>query len=340
MKQASRTAITLHHLRIFSAVARESGFGRAAESLSLSQSTVSDQIRQLERILGFEIIDRAPGRRRSVLTAAGEVLLRTCDEIFVSLDRGFNMIEALNQSVAGSVAVATGNQFSGYVMPRLLEGFRREHPDVSLRVRVEPHWRILEDLHRENLDLAIVVGLVDESRIATHVLGEFDVVIVGPPAHRFATRTAVPFQELADEPLILPESTNTMRGVWERLAREYGVTLNVVLETSTVEATIRAVCGGVGLAALGLHCVDEQIQAGHLTRLDVVGFPVRFQWLLAYPRGTVTRPSQALREYLLRQAPIRWVVTRTGLERDQETRSLAGVASASPALGRDRIEAL
>src|SRR5581483_293640 len=89
-----RLSITLNHLRIFSAVAREGRFARASEVLHVSEPTVSDQIKTLERLVGTRLIERSSGRRQLRLTKAGEILLQGSEEMFQSLDTTLRRMEA------------------------------------------------------------------------------------------------------------------------------------------------------------------------------------------------------------------------------------------------------
>jgi DNA-binding transcriptional LysR family regulator len=300
-------SLTLQQLRIFATVAKEGTFARAATALFISGASVSEQIRALETVVGRRLFDRSPGRREIVLTEAGRLLLPICAEFFRSLEVGLGEIQALDAPDC-VVKVGASPVFGGYVFPRLYEPFRRKHPEITVRVEIGPRREMLEHLRRGHLDLAALTsppgridGLDDDSLLVEAFGDGADVVLIGPPGHRFAGGDPVPLRDLADEPLIMPEGPSPMRDTLLRMAADAGASLRVVWEVRNLEAQIQAVVSGLGITLTMMDAVASRVAAKQIELLAVEGFPVHFEVSLIRRPEPLTPAAQAVREHLLRQ---------------------------------------
>ena len=293
-------AVTLHQLRVLSAVATTRNFARAAEALSLSQPAVSAQIHHLEQALAVQLLDRAPGRRHAELTEAGRLLVNSAAEVFRTLDLAERQLSPLRGAERGMVAVGADLNFGGYVIPRLYADFRADFPAIEVRLVIDHRQRLLEALRQGQLDLAVVLAPIDDSKLLTEPLAACDWVLVGPSGHRLARVASAPFRELAAERLILSESTAPFRPIIRRMAAETETPLHVVLEVADIAARIHAVLSGIGVAPLGIHSVTAEVAMGRLRVLPVEGFPVSQQWLIASSPSPLSASAQLFKEHLLR----------------------------------------
>ena len=129
--------IDLRHLAALEAVARTRSFGRAARELGYTQSAVSQQIAQLERIVGQRLFDRPGGPRRVEPTEAGLLLLGHADAIVARLDAARADMAALAEGAAGTLQVGIYQSVGARLLPALVRRFRAQWPRVGVRVREE-----------------------------------------------------------------------------------------------------------------------------------------------------------------------------------------------------------
>jgi DNA-binding transcriptional LysR family regulator len=127
----------LRHLAALEAVARTGSFGRAARELGYTQSAVSQQIAQLERIVGQRLFDRPGGPRRVETTEAGVLLLGHADAIVARLDAARADMAALGEGAAGTLRVGIYQSVGARLLPALVRRFRAQWPRVGVRVREE-----------------------------------------------------------------------------------------------------------------------------------------------------------------------------------------------------------
>src|SRR6476469_7485166 len=129
--------VDLRHLAGREAVARTGSFGRAARELGYTQSAVSQQIAQLERMVGQRLFDRHGGPRRVEPTEAGLLLLVRADAIVARLDAARADMAALAEGAAGTLRVGIYQSVGTRLLPALVRRFREQWPLVGVRVREE-----------------------------------------------------------------------------------------------------------------------------------------------------------------------------------------------------------
>ena len=144
-------------LRLFVAVGDRLSFSRAAADIHIAQPWLSTQIRKLESQLGFDLFSRTS--RRVVLTEEGQILLREARDVVAALDRIDLTARALANAEAGHLRIGLPEYSHNFpIRVALLEGFSRQHPDLSLEV--ETGWTplLLSRLREGALDLTFAIG--------------------------------------------------------------------------------------------------------------------------------------------------------------------------------------
>jgi molybdate transport repressor ModE-like protein len=126
--------VELRHLAALEAVAQEASFVRAARRLGYTQSAVSQQIAQLEKLVGAKLVERPGGPRAVSLTDAGRLLLRHADAIVARLAAAQADMAALQAGEAGPLRVGILQSVGARLLPQLIVGFKQEFPRVSVQV--------------------------------------------------------------------------------------------------------------------------------------------------------------------------------------------------------------
>ena len=141
-------------LGFFILVAEELHFGRAAHRAGIAQPALSQQIRKLERAVGFPLFDRTS--RRVALTPSGEAFLRTAHGVLTGLRDGIETGRLIAAGDLGQLAVGYSVPAMLTVLPRIVRRFRAEHPRVHLVLREMSSAPQLEALATGSLDVAFV----------------------------------------------------------------------------------------------------------------------------------------------------------------------------------------
>lgn len=291
-------SLTLHQLQIFRAIAREGSFTRAAQALSLSEPTVSQQIKLLEGAVGVRLLDRA-SRRSLQLTGAGRLLLAGSNTMLELLESTIREIDAFKRAEGGLVTFGAGTHFCGHILPGLYAEFQQFAPQITVRVHTGSRDYLLDAVAQRQLDLAVVNDPIDDSRISSARLAALDLVLVGPLGHRLAGGTIAPFSALAQEPLILVDQVSSGTKELERKAAEVGVALQVSWEAASVEAQVNAIVKGLGIGPVPFYAVSSHIAGETLCLLRVEGFPMRFDWFITWRKGELSTPARLFKDHIL-----------------------------------------
>lgn len=271
--------IELRHLRYFLAVAEDLHFGQAAKRLHIAQPPLSQQIRQLERMLGHELFVRTS---RSVkLTQAGEVLVERARRTLAKVQEDVEAVQRVGRGEDGSLTVGFVESAILSRLPAVLGRYRAVYPKVQLRLH-EFHTRQLVDALRNGLvdaGLARDAGPEDWLQVEPVVIEPY--ILVVPVGHRLAQQESVSWARLKDEPLVFFERSAGQKA-WDRTMENfarYGFQPNVVQEAEQWLTVLRLVGAGLGVtvapaSVAGIAHADviclKLTPPGGATHLDLV----------------------------------------------------------------------
>ncbi|XUM03437.1 transcriptional regulator CynR [Streptomyces venezuelae ATCC 10712] len=225
----------LRHLRYLLAVAEHASFTRAAEELRVAQPTLSQQIKQLEKALGAQLLDRTGRTVR--LTDAGETYARHARRALRDLAAGERAVLDVRDLSRGHLRLAVTPTFTAYLTGPLVAAFHTRHPGIGVEVRELPQDRIEAELLADRLDLGIAfhdehLAGIEATELFTETLG----LVVGPE-HSFAGRIEpVSADELTGHHVALLSSDFATRLHIDAYLSGHGVRPVVAVEANSVTA--------------------------------------------------------------------------------------------------------
>ncbi len=236
-------------LKVFLAVVEQGSFNKAAEALLLSQPAVSQKIRQLEALLGVQLFQRTPGGAR--LTAAGERLLRYAQAVRWLLLAAESSLANPEAPVERRLILGTTPSVSTNCLPEWLNLFHQRHPHILVHLRTDTTPRLIEQVARHALPLAIIEGeLPDETLVAYTVLEEILFVIVAPASPPWSQHTHLPLSALTGQPFVTRPAESQTRRWMDRIFAERNIHPRIVAELDSPAAIKAAVARGLGVALL------------------------------------------------------------------------------------------
>jgi DNA-binding transcriptional LysR family regulator len=298
-------------LRYFIAVAEELHFGRAAKRLQISRPPLSQQILALERELGVELLIRG---RSIELTEAGRVLLehgRSASEAVTYA------VQAAREAGEGMTRLRVGYPAgtASASVPLAVRIFRERFPSVALDTVVGQAGAHLAALAARQLDVAFVrLAGANDDNLAFRPLHREPVHVAIPELHPLARLRAVRAGHLANEPIVLfPRALDPP--LHDHLVHDVlagcGVAPSVVLEATTLESSLVAVAGGLGIAFVAESAAGQfTVHGVEFRPLVTVAPPLQFG--VSWRRDTISR---AVRQFLAVVSELAWVTrpaTRNG----------------------------
>jgi DNA-binding transcriptional LysR family regulator len=260
----------LFQLQSFVRVAEEGSITRAADLLHLTQPAVTNHVRALERELRVPLFDRTGRGVR--LTPAGRSLLDYARRSLGLLDECRQVLTDLQEGTFGRLVLGAGVTTSIFHLPGWLRQFQEASPGVDVTVRTGRSREIAQLAVEREIDLGIVTSPSDHPDLRTSHLFEEEIVLVTPPEHPLAGRTA-PAEELEAASLILFRSGTGFRNYLDRSLAKSGLRVRVKMESDSAEAIKSFVEVGLGISFLPAAAVAPELEAGTLARAWVAGLP-------------------------------------------------------------------
>lgn len=192
----------LRVLQYFLAVAREQSISGAAESLHLSQPTLSRQLKEMEEELGKQLLIR--GNRRITLTEEGMILRKRAEEIIELVKKTENEISMSESFIAGDITVGAGETDGIRFLIRAADSLQKEYPLIHFHIVSGDIVTVLEDLDRGLIDFGLIFGEVDTAKYE-HISMPYNDVwgVLMRRDSPLAEKEFVSAEDLIDKPLII-----------------------------------------------------------------------------------------------------------------------------------------
>jgi DNA-binding transcriptional LysR family regulator len=261
--------LDVRRMRVLREVAVKGSFSAAAESLSFTQSAVSQQIAALEREAGTVLVQR--GARGVRLTEAGEALVRHADAILCRLEDAEAELEAIAGLKGGRLRMASFESAGATLMPLAIAQFRERHPAIELTLVMGEPEETEPQLKSGELDLVIGFGsrMSDEDGIERQFLIEDPMFLVLPSDHPLGGKRNLRLADLADEAWIGGAPDCECNRLIYGACTAAGYTPRMAFETDDYAAMQGFVAAGVGvslIAELGLTTIRDDILVRDLGR--------------------------------------------------------------------------
>lgn len=284
-------------MRYVIAIAEEKNFTRAAERCFVVQSSLSHQIKALERELGVALFARSS--RRVELTAAGEAFLVQARASLDAAERAASEAAAANGQIRGSLTVGVIPTVTAIDIPAALGRFHRAHPAVRIRLRGGGSDEFIAAIGAGSMDAA-VLGLPDSASptgVETRVLARERLVAVVSADHPLAGRRRVRLQDLSDEVFVdFPEGTPG-RIPSDLAFHAAGIRRDVAFEAMSAGLMLDLVRQGLAIALLSAAVIPGDND--DLRTISLTAGPTRIEYLA----WSSFNPTPAARAFLSRLLP-------------------------------------
>jgi DNA-binding transcriptional LysR family regulator len=238
----------LRHLRYFVTLAEELHFGRAAERLHIAQPPLSQQIRQLETELGFELFHRT--KRNVQLTEAGEVFLSHVQQIFQQLQQAIQIGQQTSRGEVGKLVVGFVSSATYNILPTILKAYRSNVPGVSLELHELTTNQQLDWLSEGRMDIGFIRPPVEDNRFSWETIFQEPLMVALPEIHQLADKSYVSLTSLVNEAFIL-FPRKLAPGLYDliiSLCQQAGFSPNVAQEAIQMQTIVSLVAAEMGVA--------------------------------------------------------------------------------------------
>lgn len=294
--------VTLRHLEIFAEVARQLSISKAAHALGVTQPAVSQQIAQLEKILGVDVIEIIG--RKVFLTDHGQRILKQANLIARQVENLSLLVDEQDDDLNGKLRLTVSEVMQRAAI-NLLAPFYQDHPKIHLEISTVEGNDRLTSLHQNMTDLCFVTYVPVSSKFDIIPVMDIDLCIVVSKDHPLAQGNAKPsVRDIARENLIINRSHALTLKNLQHIISEHSEETRI-LDFNNIEMIKRAVMGGLGYAAIPKILIQNELDSGELVELSVKGFPVSHTIHMVSLKGReLSRTAQAFKDFVLNHADL------------------------------------
>jgi len=219
----------LRQLKYFCQVAESGSFSEAAGILCISQSTLSQQIKQLEGEIGGELFVR--DTRHVSLTDVGQALLPSARRTLSEAASCISRMRDVMQLQAGEINIGSTYTFAPMLRDTVLT-FMKQYPGVKLNIHCHSMEKLMEMLENEKIDVALSYKPTTPfPNIESHIIFDNRLAVIVSDTHVLAKEKSISLAELEKYPLIMPvkgmQARNTFDNMTEALDRKFDVRLEI-----------------------------------------------------------------------------------------------------------------
>lgn len=289
--------MTLNQLRTFLAVADTGSVRAAAGELVVTQAAVSASLAAMQKSLGVALVE--PDGRGLRLTSAGAAYTGYVRRILGLLEEGGRAAAAAADPERGELRIAAVTTAAEQIVPGILSGFRRAHPQTGVRLEAGNRDRVRALLDRHQVDLVLGGRPEPGWDVAVHGVRPHELVVVAAPElAATAPGAAGLLPWLARQTWLLREPGSGTRASTDALLADLDISPRTLMVGSNV-AIRESAQVGLGVTLLSRDAVSAELADGRLAAIGVPGTPLHRDWyLVAHPGPLVPAAARLVHHAL------------------------------------------
>ncbi|MEM7459028.1 MAG: hydrogen peroxide-inducible genes activator [Pseudomonadota bacterium] len=279
---------TLRQLEFLCAVADQGSFSKAAESCHVTQPTLSAAIKEVEGLLGVQLIEREA--RGASLTQAGEAAVERARTILSSTADLVSAARQAGAPLTGPFRLGAIPTIAPFLLPRTLKALRKAHPSLKLYLREDQTERLLDALKSRSLDAALIALPWEANGIETMDLGDDEFLLVAPSGHSLIDQSSIRSSDLADEDVLLLEDGHCLRDHALSVCRLPSKRSGADVTATSLPTLVHMVAGGLGVSLLPKLAIEAGVTSGADVELrafetPMIGRRIGIAWRTGSPRA-------------------------------------------------------
>ncbi len=284
--------------KIFYYAAASGSFSTAAARLYITQSAVSQAIKNLETRLGVLLFFRK--NRHLKLTREGELLFSHVEQAFNLLKSAESKMAELQDLESGSIQVGASDTVCKYLLLPYLKEFNRRYPKLKIKVINRTSAQILAILKNGALDFGIVTLPLSDRQVSVRPFITVEDILIAGPRFTELSERRIALAELPEYPLLLLEKTSATRRNFDEFLKKNGIGLMPELELESVDLLVEFARIGQGVAYVQRESALPFIATGELFEVKVnEELPKRSLGITALENVPLSRAAECLIKLLL-----------------------------------------
>jgi DNA-binding transcriptional LysR family regulator len=266
--------INLKHLETFYHFCRFLSMTRAAETMNVSQSAISQQIQLFQEECAVKLFYREGNQYR--LTDVGESIFLLSKVIFARLAQIEDMLEESRRPTSGMLRIGTTKDYAATLMPDLVSRFQERFPEIMVKLNEGNSFELLARLRDRKEDLVVVARTHYDSCFKSFPFTIVELSLVARPEHPFFKQDRISIRNLSDALLIIREKGSGSRDAILRKLAEHNVKPASIIESGSLNFMQAYAKSRMGIFFVTANEVADELASGALKKIDILEGNVKF----------------------------------------------------------------
>ncbi|WP_032123370.1 selenium metabolism-associated LysR family transcriptional regulator [Clostridium amazonitimonense] len=288
-------------IEAFISVARLKSFSKAANSIYLSQPTISSHISSLEKELSVQLFDR--NSKEVNLTPAGRCFLDYALDIINIRNNAITNLCDFNNTICGTLNISASTTPCNTIVPGLINMFSQKYPEITFNINEKSSGEIIEDIIDLECEIGLVGNVGKNDKIKNYCLVEDDLVLISNPSMNIPEE--INLEDLSNYKFIMREKNSATRKTFEEgiAAKDFPLNkVNVICEVNNLDTLIQFVKTGTGVAIVSKDVGLDYVQAGKLKMTKIKGLDLkRYIYLVINSKRTLTPTARAFFKFCVKE---------------------------------------
>ena len=251
---------SLRQLQFLDALAREKSFSRAAESMHVTQPTLSTAIRELEGILDVQLVEREA--RGATLTPTGSEIVKRARALLSDAEDLVAAAKGASEPLYGAFRLGAIPTIAPFVLPRVMKHLKSAYPNLTLYLREDQTARLLDDLRARRIDAALIALPYAANGIETITVFEDEFLLAAPKGHPLTEAGRLSPEDLAPHDVLLLEDGHCLRDHALSVCKMPSVRDGGEVSATSLHTLIQMVDGGLGVSLIPRLAADSGLGRG------------------------------------------------------------------------------
>jgi DNA-binding transcriptional LysR family regulator len=290
----------IHQLRIFISVYRNRSFSKASDQLYISQPTISEHIKNLEKSLGCSLFDRLG--RKIEATMEADLIFPKALQLIEDMERINDLVLKNSHRIKGKLYIGASTIPGNYILPQLAADFRNQYPDVFFEIVIADTGKVTDMLVNHEFFLAIIGASMDSKMLNYVPYLDDELVFAGAP--KYMKNMTATTQKIYEAPFLLREEGSGTRKIMEEFLQKMQINfkkINVAAVLGSTDAIKQAIKAGLGTSILSRRAIAEELANGSLLEIKLGGEMKRPFYLASHKKRTLPAHYKAFYNFLLAQ---------------------------------------
>ena len=257
----------IRHLRLIKEVAEKGSLTKAMDTLFLSQSALSHQLKELENHLGTQLFYRI--NKKLVLTGAGKIVLESAEKILKDIERTELSVKKYITGDSGSIRLTTQCYTCYHWLPSIMIDFNKEFPKIEIEIFPDDEDDTEKLLLNGKIDLAIVSEKRHYPTLKYTELFEDEMVALLPSDHKLVGKKYLKAEDFESETIIIHSYPLHTVELYKSVLDPAGIKPRKVIQVQVTEAVIEMVRAGMGVKVMAKWMVEPYLKDKRLTSIPV-----------------------------------------------------------------------